>query len=156
MENRSALPALDDEDFEILARVIDARRSLHGFLLTAWVFLPDHWHAIFGPPYPLTISRVMEAIKVASTRRINHRRGRTGELWPGRFFDRALRTVKEYNETVEYLHRNPVRRGLVGKAEDWKWSSVHEYQRNDYAPPFGLPPLRIDRVRLPADEAARI
>jgi REP element-mobilizing transposase RayT len=54
-----------------LARVVRERREEHHFLLTAWVFLPDHWHAILFPPHPLTISRVMEAIKVGSTHRIN-------------------------------------------------------------------------------------
>ena len=44
-----------------------------------------------------------------------------------RFFDHAVRTVREYNEKVEYIHLNPVRRGLVPHATDWKWSSVHEY-----------------------------
>jgi REP element-mobilizing transposase RayT len=48
-----------------------ARREKHHFLLTASVFLPDHWHAIFFPRFPVTISRVMESIKVASTLRIN-------------------------------------------------------------------------------------
>jgi REP element-mobilizing transposase RayT len=39
---------LNDADFDILARVIAARRREHGFLLTACAFLPDHWHAILG------------------------------------------------------------------------------------------------------------
>ncbi len=47
--------ALEDDDFEILAHVVDARRREHRFLLTAWGFLPDHWHAIIGPRYPLSI-----------------------------------------------------------------------------------------------------
>ena len=93
---------------------------------------------------------------MASTRRINTRQDVSGRLWQGRFFDRALRTVKEYHETVEYIHRNPVRRGLAKRAEDWRWSSVHEYGRPDSVPPFGWPPLRIDRVRIPADPKARI
>ena len=59
----------------MLAQVIHERRAEHGFLLTAWVFLPDHWHAIFYPSYPLTISRVMESIKVGATKRINRFRG---------------------------------------------------------------------------------
>jgi hypothetical protein len=36
-------------------------------------------------------------------------------LWQPRFFDRVLRTVREYNEKVEYIHLNPVR-GWVGEA----------------------------------------
>jgi len=86
---------LNEDDFEILARVIQARRAEHGFLLTAWAFLPDHWHAILAPRYPKGLSRVMESVKVSSTRQINAERGELGRLWQGRFFDRALRTVKE-------------------------------------------------------------
>ena len=88
-------------------------RRKHGFAITAWVFLPDHWHAIIYPPYPLTISTVFKAVKVSSMIGINVRRRERGELWQDRFFDHALRTVKEYNETVKYIHLNPVRRGLV-------------------------------------------
>ena len=61
---------LDDDAFEILARVIDAHRQEHGLVLTAWVFLSDHRHAILGVRYPKTLSLVLESIKVASTRRV--------------------------------------------------------------------------------------
>ena len=148
--------SLDHKDSEIIARVIDARRREHGFFLTAWVFLPDHWHAIIALRYPKTIALVMESIKVASTRQINSRQKNSGRLWQGRFFDRALRTVKEYNETVEYIHWNPVRRGLVARPEEWKWSSVHEYGFEKNADASDGPALRIDSVRLPEDEKARI
>ncbi len=117
-----------------------------------------------GPRYPLSILRALETIKVASTRRINARQnisagiaqGRFPSLGSGQAFDRALRTVKEYHETVEYIHRNPVRRGLVARPEDWPWSSVHECRSPRRVPPSGWPPLRIDRVRIPADERTRI
>ena len=49
------------------------------------------------------------------------------QLWQPRFFDRALRSVKEYNEKVEYIHLNPVRAGLVSRPEDGRWSSCNEY-----------------------------
>src|SRR5262249_4790364 len=52
---------------------------------------------------------------------------RKGVLWQARFFNRALRAVKEYHEKVEYIHLNPVKRGLVTKPEEWKWSSIHDY-----------------------------
>jgi len=58
---------------------------------------------------------------------VNQHRGAEGELWQPRFFDRALRTVKEYNEKAEYAHLNPVRAGLVSRPEDWRWSSHNEY-----------------------------
>jgi REP element-mobilizing transposase RayT len=147
---------LQENDYARLALSLARMRQKHGFLLTAWVFLPDHWHAIICPQYPLTISRVFQAVKVSSMISINHGRGEAGELWQGPFFDRALRTVKEYLETVEYIHMNPVRRGLVTRPEEWKWSSVHEYGGMSAEEQKQRCGLTIDRVRLPADEKARI
>ena len=105
--------SLGEGDFERLASSFTRMRKKHGFLLTAWVFLPDHWYAIVYPRVPLTISPVLEAIKVGATLRINRWRGERGVLLPGRFFDRALRTVREYHEKVEYIHFNPVKAVLV-------------------------------------------
>jgi putative transposase len=126
--------------------------------------LPDHWHAILFPPHPLTISRVMEAIKVGSTHRINAGRWESGLLWQPRFpsaglracFDRALRTVKEYHEKAEYIHLNPVRAGLVKRAEDWPWSSARDYTGSVSAAVSPHRVLAIDRILLPADERTRI
>jgi putative transposase len=145
-----------DSEFACLARVIQERRHKHGFVLTAWALLPDHWHAIVFPRHPLTVSEVMEAIKVGSTKRLNRAREESGLLWQGRFFDRALRTVKEYREKVAYIHLNPVKAGLVSRAEDWPWSSVHDYTGSVRCPTTTPSILEIDRVLLPADERARI
>ncbi|MCL5006213.1 MAG: transposase [Acidobacteria bacterium] len=147
---------LSEAEFEQLAGVMRQRREEHGFLLTAWVLMPDHWHAIIFPRFPLTISRVMEAIKVGSTLRINGARKRKGLLWQPRFFDRAVRTVKEYSEKIEYIHRNPVRAGLVQHPEDWRWSSVREYAGTLQEETTRHPTLPIDRFLLPSDERARI
>jgi REP element-mobilizing transposase RayT len=76
---------LSDAEFATLAQVIAERRAEHRFLLTAWVFLPDHGHALFYPRRPLTISRVKEAIRDGATKRINHSRRETGTLWQPRF-----------------------------------------------------------------------
>ena len=58
------------------------------------------WHAIFHPRSPPTISGVMEAIKDGATKRINRSRGEVRRLLEPRSFDRALRTVHEYEDTV--------------------------------------------------------
>ena len=147
---------LADDDFTLLARAFNRARASHRFYLTAWVFLPDHWHAICAPIYPVTISLVLKSVKQSSLSGINDRRGTDGELWQPRFFDRALRTVREYNEKVEYIHRNPVAAGLVSHSRDWPWSSFSEYA--------GMTPeeqncrcgLVIDRVRIPTDPRTRI
>jgi len=59
-------------------------------------------------------------------------------------------------EKVEYIHLNPVRAGLVERAEDWPWSSVRDYAGNLSAVASGHRILPIDRILLPADARTRI
>ena len=92
---------LNTAEFAILARCLNVVRSRQGFRLTAWVFMPDHWHAILYPARPLTISAAVKSIKLSSTNALLRSRRHAGELWQARFFDHALRTVKDYTDTVE-------------------------------------------------------
>ena len=59
--------------------------------------------------------------------------------------------MREYHEKVEYIHLNPVRRGLVKKPEDWKWSSMREYAEVGGEDQERFCALRIDRFPLPID-----
>jgi putative transposase len=147
---------LIEADFRLLARAFNRARALHSFYLTSWVFLPDHWHCIVAPRYPEMISQVIKSVKQSSTAVINLRRGTEGQLWQPRFFDRALRTVKEYHEKVEYIHLNPVRAGLVGRPQDWRWSSFNEYAGMGPEEQRERCSLTIDRVRIPADPRTRL
>jgi hypothetical protein len=45
--------------------------------------------------------------------------------WLKASFDRALHTLKKYQEKVEYINRKPIRAGLVKQAGEWKRSSQH-------------------------------
>ena len=87
---------------------------------------------------------------------INLCRRERGELWQERFFDHALRTVRDYHEKIEYIHLNPVKRGLVKRPEDWKWSSMAEYAGVSGEAQEQRCGLRIDRVPLPTDLSVRI
>ncbi len=147
---------LHEADFHLMALALNRVRRQHPFYMTAWVFLPDHWHAICAPVYPRTISLVMKSFKNSSTVLINRQRGERGELWQARFIDRALRTVKEYNGKVEYIHLNPVRAGLVRRAQEWPWSSVREYSGSLQQEATRHPILPIDRVLPPSDQRTRI
>ncbi len=44
-------------------------------------------------------------------------------------FDRALRSVREDSERVEYIHLNPVKAGWATHPEEGPWSSVPDYNR---------------------------
>ena len=74
-------------------------------------------------------------------RRHSHPPRQTFRFWqPGGGYDSNLSKSKTIRETIDYIHANPVRRGLVERPADWKWSSAAVYE--------GLSPVPIDIDRI--------
>jgi putative transposase len=55
-------------------------------------------------------------------------RSRQRPFWQAHYYDFNVSTHQKFVEKLRYIHRNPVRRGLVAKPEEWLWSSYHHYQ----------------------------
>jgi len=72
---------LTEPDFALLTRAFNRARALDPFYLAAWVFLPDHWHAICAPLYPVTISLALKSVKQSSTSAVNQHRGARPQDW---------------------------------------------------------------------------
>ncbi|HZL66646.1 MAG TPA: hypothetical protein VFC29_04870, partial [Candidatus Limnocylindrales bacterium] len=72
-------------------------------------------------------SVVMKVIKERFTKLLHHGGIRTGPIWQKRFYDFNVCTSKKRIEKLRYMHRNPVKRGLAEKPEDWDWSSFRAY-----------------------------
>ena len=53
--------------------------------------------------------------------------GQDGSFWQKRYYDRNVRDYREFMIKLRYLHRNPVKRGLVSEPGDWPWSSYRHY-----------------------------
>lgn len=110
--------------FRLHARLLDPEEiamvkghvvSGHGryYYLCAVQVMPDHVHLLLRPRKGFTLSRILEGIKGVSARRLNVRRGGGGSLWQDESFDRIIRSEKEFKETLDYMFRNPVSRGLT-------------------------------------------
>ena len=72
-------------------------------------------------------SVVMKVVKERFTRLLHHGGARTGPIWQKRFYDFNVSSSEKRIEKLRYMHRNPVKRGLVTAPEDWKWSSFRAY-----------------------------
>jgi putative transposase len=53
------------------------------------------------------------------------------KIWQKRFYDFNVWSAKKHAEKLEYIHSNPVKRGLVERPEDWPWSSFRHYQTGE-------------------------
>jgi REP element-mobilizing transposase RayT len=110
---RRSLPPFTAVEYALILESFQESRRRLGFLLCGYVLMPDHWHALFWPRYPLSISRLVQDIKYVSSRRLNRQRGSTGSLWQHQFWDRFVRHAREFNDRLTYMHLNPVSRALV-------------------------------------------
>ncbi len=104
----------------------------------------DHVHAIVFPREDTTISDVMKRFKLGIFQRLRAAGLRSKPFWQSRFHDHALRTRGEFDEALDYMHMNPVRKGFVGNLLAWKWSSARWLAERTGA-------IEIDCVRLPFD-----
>lgn len=105
-------PVQAREAIECLYRV----QQLHPFFLYAFVIMPDHCHFLLRVLPPETVSRIMCSYKSGLTFDTGLKK-----VWQRRFH---IRPIENAVAAKEYIHQNPVRRGLVEIAADYPWSSA--------------------------------
>ena len=142
---RQVLP-ITREERSLILRCLAKTRERRRFLMMAYVVMPTHIHLLFAPHNDDAVSVVMREIKLRAAKQIQEGRAGCGSLWQARFFDRIVRHPKEWRETIEYIHGNPVKDRLVEKAGEWPWSSWGAYQ------PGGAAPVPVDFVEMPLDD----
>ena len=141
---------------------LNAARLRRPFDLWAYVIMPEHVHVVLWPHEGTLIREILKSIKLSVARKavIWVRREAPGFLprmedrqpngrssyrfWQrGGGYDRNLRSDTDVHEKIEYVHENPVRRGLVERAQDWPWSSCRAHHE------CLDEPLAIDRDSMP-------
>jgi putative transposase len=101
---------------------LERTRKSRRFVVAGYVVMPEHVHLLIGEPINGTISGVIHDLKLSVTLRRSER-----PFWQARYYDFNVHTSEKRVEKLRYMHRNPVKRGLVAKPKDWKWSSFLHY-----------------------------
>ena len=88
--------------------------------------MPDHLHLIFNLLHDargndFSLAQVMKGIKGVSAHGINQLFHRSGQVWLDESFDHVMRESEDWPSTFEYVCDNPVRNGLVTRADDYPW-----------------------------------
>jgi len=101
--------------------------------------MPEHFHLLISEPRQGTPSTVVQALKLSFVRRMCES---SPHIWQRRFYDFNVWSPRKQVEKLRYIHRNPVKRGLVEQPDQWMWSSFRSYaygepgqvQINDWRP----------------------
>jgi putative transposase len=154
-------PLLNNDDWRVLlAECLDRGMIAQSCHLVAYVFMPEHVHLLVQPMgRQVRIDLLLKTIKSPFSSRVKRRleeadhplldeltvRERPGvycfRFWQeGGGYDRNLRTESAVMAAIQYIHENPVRRGLCQEPAEWRWSSARHY-RNDDAGTADSPPM---------------
>ncbi len=132
---------------DLFVNVLERMRVRYQFVVVAYVVMPEHFHLLVSEPEKSNLSVVMQALKLGVARRIlgARKRRERGQallwneppeehIWQTRFYDYNVWSGRKQMEKVRYIHRNPVRRGLVESPEQWRWSSFRAYAYGEQGP----------------------
>ena len=139
------LPLLGTEGARnLFVDVLGKIRLRCAFLLVGYVVMPDHVHLLMSEPPGSTPSKALQALRqrVARDLRGNGPPGgprpvssrETGNLprfWQPRFYDFNVHSPGKRREKLDYMHANPVKRGLVKDPGEWPWSSYSYYAKGE-------------------------
>ena len=111
-------------DFEYL---LNEAREQYGMRILAYIIMPNHWHLLLYPQKDGDLSRCMQWLGNAHTRRFHTQTKTigTGHLYQGRYKSFLVQDDKHLLTVLRYIERNPVRAQLSQYAEDWQWSSAY-------------------------------
>ena len=119
------LPFLDAPDPKnTVEAVLELTRARHQARVYAYVLMPEHVHLLINEPPSILVAQFLKAVKQITSRKL---RGQREKFWQERYFDRNVHGEDARSEAIRYIHRNPVKRGLVASPGDYQWSSFNHY-----------------------------
>ncbi len=116
---------------------LDRIRVQYAFRLIGYVVMPEHVHLLLTEPGKGDPSKAFQVLKQRVSRKLlPKRRGADDSsderhFWQRRFYDFNVWSGKKITEKLEYMHLNPVKRGLVAHPKDWPWSSWSHYANRE-------------------------
>lgn len=118
-------------DYQEFLKLMTAAGDRLPMRLLAYCLMPNHFHLVLWPREDGEVSRWMQWLMTAQVRRHHRRHGSDGHLWQGRFKAFPIQRDGHLLSVLRYVERNPLRAGLVARAEAWPWSSLGAADRAD-------------------------
>lgn len=124
---------------DLFLTVLEQVRRRYGWVVLGYVVMPEHVHLLVSEPPQRKLATAIQALKLGFARRVlaeqrRHQVTQPLRIWQARYYDFNVNTPAKRVEKLRYLHRNPVRRGLVQAPEQWVRSSFRSYALAEAGP----------------------
>jgi putative transposase len=161
---------------DLFLESLERVRRRYRLVVLGYVVMPEHVHLLVSEPQRETLSTAIQALKIGFVRSLlgggvprSRKIGETwgtpcfsttpvsslgkasNRFWQARFYDFNVWTEKKRIEKLRYIHRNPVKRGLVTSPEQWRWSSYRWYLCREAGPvKINDTDILVMKIRPPA------
>jgi len=145
-------------DFHAFIALIRRAQDLVELPIVAACLMPNHVHLVVHPRGAQDIPRWTRWLFTTHVRHYHEKYGTSGRLWQGRYKSFLSQDDHYLLTLIRYVERNALRKGLVERAEDWRWGSL-SWRLGDRpalsleAPPLALPGNWREFVNLPQTAA---
>ena len=136
---------LSDDDRVLFLELIQEFSERFGIEVYAYVLMGNHYHLLLKTP-DTNLSKGMQWFGTAYTRKFNLQNNLSGHLFQGRFKSIIIENDAYLLRLSCYIHRNPVRAGIVERLSDYKWSSYQYYAYRRTAPTWLKTSLILGQV----------
>jgi putative transposase len=109
----------------VFEQTLERVRQWYWFFITGYVVMPEHVHLLISEPERAKLSTALQMLKQITAQQLGRPEG--APFWQPRYYDFNVWSEAKTVEKLRYIHRNPVKRGLVNRPEDWQWSSFCHY-----------------------------
>ncbi|MBN8549739.1 MAG: transposase [Deltaproteobacteria bacterium] len=138
--SRKGLVFFCDEDRLLYLDLLRTYAARYANELLAYCLMDNHVHHVIVPGNEASLSQTLKVTHMRYATIVNGRQRWTGHLWQERFFSAPL--DEDYMWTaIRYVELNPVKAGMVIRAEDYRWSSALGHCNNTYDPNMTQSPV---------------
>jgi putative transposase len=114
---------------DLFEYALERTRRGYRFQVIGYVVMPEHVHLLVSEPEKKALALGIQSLKLSVVRR-----SKQNPFWQARYYDFNVFSEAKRIEKLEYMHANPIKRGLVDAAEDWRWSSYRSYRTREEGP----------------------
>jgi putative transposase len=118
-----------DADFAAFEQVLSEAHDRVPLRILAYVLMGNHWHFVVWPKASQgsQVSEFFRWLCVTHAQRwhVHHGTAGMGHVYQGRFKSFPIASDEHLVSVLRYVERNPLRAGLVARAEDWRWGSLY-------------------------------
>jgi putative transposase len=117
---------LDKRDYDVFVELLRETSEAWNIQIAAYCMMPNHYHMLVRTPEG-NISRAMRHVNGVYTQRFNSRHNYDGQLFRGRYRSILVNGDSYLLQLVRYIHRNPLKAGIVEDMNVYPWSSHKAY-----------------------------